>query len=115
MQLVDFTHAGKTYTGWTDEDAQEAGLPSGVIADAISASIRGSLSCTPRQARLALAGADLLEAVEAWIATADEATRISWEFATEIRRDFPALAGAAAALELTEAQIDGLFEAAATL
>jgi hypothetical protein len=76
---------------------------------------RAAMLCTPRQARLALAQSGLLSAVEAWIATASQATQIEWEFAQEIRRDWPPIAEAATALGLTEAQLDGLFELAATL
>lgn len=71
--------------------------------------------CTPRQARLALARSDLLTAVQAWIATAPQATQIEWEFAQEIHRDWPPIAEAATALGLTEAQLDDLFALAATL
>jgi hypothetical protein len=71
--------------------------------------------CTPRQARLALASAGLLAAVEAWVAAAPEAIRIDWEFAAEVRRDYPPLVQAGAALGLTDAEIDALFEAAAGL
>jgi hypothetical protein len=76
---------------------------------------RASLTCTPREARLVLRRAGLLSAVEAWIATADEETQIEWEFATDIRRDWPALLACGAALGLTEEQLDGLFAVAATL
>lgn len=76
---------------------------------------RAAMLCTPRQARLALAQSSLLTAVEAWIATAPQATQIEWEFAQEIRRDWPPIADAATALGLTEAQLDDLFTLAATL
>jgi hypothetical protein len=70
---------------------------------------------TPRQARLALKSAGLLTAVTDWIATADEDTQIEWEFATEIRRDWPALLSCATALGLTAVQLDELFTLAGTL
>lgn len=76
---------------------------------------RAAMQCTPRQARLALAQAGLLTAVEAWIATAPEATQIEWQYANEIRRDWPPIAAAATALGLNEAQLDDLFSLAATL
>lgn len=72
-------------------------------------------SVTPRQARLALQQAGLLAAVTAWIAAADEATRIEWEFALEVRRDWPPITACAGALGLSEAQLDGLFARAVTL
>lgn len=71
--------------------------------------------CTPRQARLALAQAGLLSAVEARIAAAPATVRIEWEYANEIRRDWPPIADAAADLGLTEAQLDDLFALAASL
>lgn len=76
---------------------------------------RSAMICTPRQARLALKQGDLLAAVTAWIATADEQTQIEWEYANEIRRDHTAITGAASALGVTDAQLDALFEAAMTL
>lgn len=89
-------------------------LPAAEVAARV-ASRRASMTCTPRQARLVLHQQGLLAAVDAWIATADETTRIEWEFATEIRRDWPALLACAAALGLTDAQMDALFVQAAPL
>lgn len=76
---------------------------------------RATMRVSPRQARLALRQAGLLGTVTAWIDQADEATRIEWEFAIEIRRDWPPIAQCGAALGLAEAQLDGLFALAATL
>ena len=70
---------------------------------------------TPRQARLALKSAGLLTAVTDWVATADQETQIDWEFATEIRRDWPPIAACATALGLTDAQLDDLFALAGKL
>jgi hypothetical protein len=70
---------------------------------------------SPREARLVLRRAGLLSAVEAWIAQADEETQIEWEFALEIRRDWPTLSNCAAILGLTEEQLDGLFIQASSL
>lgn len=74
-----------------------------------------SSTITPRQARLALLNAGLLEAVDAYVATLPKAAQVEWEYANEIRRDHALLTQAASALGLTEAQIDALFEAAARL
>lgn len=100
-------------SGWVQTWAVVALSPEEVAARRAAA--RAAMVCTPRQARLALQQAGLLAAVEAWIARADEATRIEWEFATEIRRDWPPIAVCASALGLSEAQLDGLFVQAATL
>lgn len=72
-------------------------------------------SVTPRQVRLLLLQQGLLSSVEAMIAQQDEATRITWEFATEFRRDNPLLARLAANLGLSEPQIDQFFIAASSL
>ena len=70
---------------------------------------------TPRQARLALLSAGLLDAVEAYVATQPRAVQVEWEFANEIRRDWPPVVNAASALGLTNTHVDALFAAAARL
>ena len=71
---------------------------------------------TVRQAKLALLQAGLLDDVEAAIAASDNrAAQIEWEYATEFRRDWPALVAMQSVLGLTDAQIDDLFRLAATL
>lgn len=73
------------------------------------------LSVSPRQVRLLLLQQNLLADVEAMIAAQDEATRITWEYAIEFRRDDPLLSQLASSLGLSEAQIDKFFVAAAGL
>jgi len=58
---------------------------------------------------------DLLASVEAMIAQQDEATRITWEFASEFKRDDPLLNQLGVALGLTQQQIDEFFIAAAQI
>jgi hypothetical protein len=70
---------------------------------------------TIRQAKLALLQAELLDDVEAAMTQADRATQIEWEYATEFRRDWPALIAMQPPLGLTDTQIDDLFKLAATL
>jgi len=70
---------------------------------------------TPRQARLALNAAGLLDQVEATISAADKPTQLTWEYAVEFRRDDPLINGLGAQLGLTDAQIDALFVTASTL
>ena len=77
-------------------------------------------SVTPRQARLALLQAGLLDDIEAAIeAIADVDTRrvaqIEWQTAQQIERDWPLLVQVAAAAGLTPEQIDELFVTAAGL
>lgn len=70
---------------------------------------------TMRQARLALLQLNLLGQVNAAVAAADEATKITWEFSSEVHRSHPFVENLAAALNLSEAQLDNLFTLAATL
>jgi hypothetical protein len=72
-------------------------------------------SCTPRQARLALASAGLLTAVEGFIAAGNAALQIEWKYASEIKRDWPPVRAFAEENEISEAQLDALFALAATL
>lgn len=70
---------------------------------------------TPLQARRALRAADLLDAVNAWIATQSDDAQEAWEYCIEVRRDDALIAGAQAALGLTDEQVDDLFRAGAAL
>lgn len=63
---------------------------------------------TPRQLRLALLGANLLDAVEAMVAT-DRAMGIWWEYSLDIERDNEFIISSGTALGLTERDIDNLF------
>lgn len=66
------------------------------------------------QARAALLAADLLQAVEAAIAASgNPVAQLAWADAVEFRRDSPTIAAMAAALGLTDAQVDNLFRTAA--
>jgi hypothetical protein len=72
-------------------------------------------SITPRQAKLALYGAGLLDTVEAMIAEADRVVQIHYHEATAWYRNDPVLAGLAAALGLSSEQLDDLFLQASKL
>lgn len=72
-------------------------------------------ACTPRQARLALLKAGLLDQVQATVDTAGGATKITWEFATLIERNSPLIETLGGSLGLTPNQIDVLFKYAVTL
>lgn len=76
---------------------------------------RQSASCTPFQGRMALADAGLLSDVETAVAAADEKTRVAWEYALLWQRTSPMIAALAGALQMSEAQIDDLFKAAAQI
>lgn len=66
-----------------------------------------------RQARLALLAAGHLTAADAAATSIGGAAQIEWDYATEVRRDHPLIAGISTALGLSEEQIDDLFIAAA--
>jgi hypothetical protein len=76
-------------------------------------------SVTMRQARLALHAAGLLAGVDAAIASMQEpaktAAAIEWEYASAVERNAGLVPAMAAALGMSEADIDDLFITAATL
>lgn len=69
-------------------------------------------SVTPLQTKIALNRAGLLDQVESHIASADRETQLAWESASEFRRDSPLLLTMAAAVGISDAQLDELFLAA---
>ena len=71
---------------------------------------------TMRQARLALLQGGLLQTVTDAIANGtDEAMKIEWEYATEVKRDWNSLVTLTTALGMTSAELDDLFQLASTL
>ena len=72
-------------------------------------------SITPKQVRLLLLQQNLLANVEAMIAQQDEATKITWQYDSEFRRNDPLLDQLAIELNLTEQQIDEFFIAASKI
>ena len=105
---------GSAYTQYKDDtDSLDS-----IIAEWEEEAFRqyyASTVITPRQARLALLNAGLLNAVEAYVATQSRSVQIEWEFANEIRRDWQPVLQAASALGLSNAQVDELFMSAASL
>ena len=70
---------------------------------------------TPRQIRLALIASGIaLASIEAALA-GNEAAKVEWDFALEIRRDHALLNAFAGSLGLTSGQVDNLFRLADTL
>ena len=102
LSAVDTPQEWAALLAWGNIDAYEA--PSNVPQ-----------SVTPRQARIALLNAGLLDQVEAAIASGPRADQITWEFAVDVRRDYALIANLGTALGLTGTQIDDLFRAAAAL
>lgn len=76
---------------------------------------RSKHRCSPRQARLALAANGSLTALQEAVQASGDAARIEWEYATEIERSSPLIAGVAAGMGWTEEDLDALFELAVTL
>ena len=71
---------------------------------------------TMRQARLALLQSGLLQTVQDAIANStDEAMKIEWEYATEVKRDWGSLITLVTQLGITDLQLDDLFQLASTL
>ena len=73
---------------------------------------RAAMVASRFQAKAALLQAGLLDAAEAAVAQSDSLTRLAWIEAVEYRRNSPAILAIAAALGLTDAQVDDLFRAA---
>ena len=65
-----------------------------------------------RRLRLALLQLDLLDTVEAAIATLDKSAQTNWEYATEIREDHPLVQALSSSLNL---EVDAIFNLAGTL
>jgi len=64
---------------------------------------------TPRQARLALLAMGKLDTANTVVAHSDDATRISWEFASQVVRSDPGVIAFAAAIGIDETALDKLF------
>lgn len=97
---ADFPHAPKPeFPEWHPLPVEPAGIQNAV---------------TMRQARHALLNAGLLDAVDAAIAAIPDETerrqaQIDWEYATEVRKDWPWVQTLSTALGLSEEQLDQLF------
>lgn len=100
---------GQVRTGWQLVD----GVVVPVLAPIPSLPAYVPNSVTPRQIRRALSAAGLRATVEAAIAAAPQDVRDDWDFAIEVRRDWPMLNAMATDLGLSSEQVDALFTAAA--
>ena len=70
---------------------------------------------TIRRAKLVLHKNNLLATVNAAVASADEVTKIEWEYATEVKRNSPLMGAVATQAGLTSEQIDQIFLEASQL
>lgn len=89
----------------------------GVIAAYVEPLAPVPPSVSAFQARAALARAGLLAAVQVQVEAmpADDERRLAWDHAQGFERTSPTIAAFASALGLSEAQVDDLFRAAATI
>lgn len=122
LQAIVFDASGnkRVVVGGVEMEESEAELTDDELADVDSAqyvapTVQVPQVITIRQAKLALLAAGLLDDVDAAVASADRATQIEWEYATEIRRDWATLTAVQGAIGLTDEQVDGLFITASAL
>lgn len=110
LELSSLVWLDRRYERPTDEEiiAEFDRLSAAVVPEAPQ-------SVTPRQARLALLQAGLLDQVQAAVDAAGGATKITWEFATTIERNSPLIETLGGSLGLTSEQVDTLFRFASTL
>ena len=103
---------------------REIVTPESVQRVQLTAEEEAAIAATPQpvpeevpqwQARTALLRAGLLTQIEAAVAQASQEVKIAWEYAPNIRRDSAFVAAMAAALGLTDQQLDDLFRAAAAI
>ncbi len=92
----------------------------GPLDDATDAELAAFLNPPPAsvsrmQAVVALSNAGLLSEVQSFIAGADATTQLIWSNAPTFSRNSELLAKAAAALDLTAAEVDQLFVSAAAV
>ncbi|EUB95871.1 hypothetical protein PMI07_002359 [Rhizobium sp. CF080] len=72
-------------------------------------------SVTARQFKLQLVATDLIDAVNAWIATQDRATQVAYEYSGTFVRNEPMMQAGFEAMGFQAAQIDAFFIAASQL
>jgi len=76
---------------------------------------RENLECGPLQIRRAIRQFGYKQAIEDWLAKADEDTREDWQVATVIKRLDPMVLQVQKVLGATDEQVDNLFELGKTL
>lgn len=112
VEIVDHENGTVKFRAGTSQQDMDA--VNAIVAAHVPAS-DSPQTVTMRQARLALLQAGLLGQVNAAVNSADEATKITWEFSSEVHRDHHFVATLTAALGLSEKQLDNLFTLAASL
>jgi hypothetical protein len=97
-----------------EKDAEKAAALAAVVAPPAPEPPAVPVSVTPLQMRRALRATGLKNTVDAALAAASDEVREEWEYATEIMRNNTTLDQMAHALGKTDAEIDALFQLAAT-
>lgn len=112
----------KDKQGWRSVDGPEDLMDGETFSEAepeLIPAIQVPQSVTMMQARLAMLNAGLLDAVEAAINSMEgdegKAAQIQWQYATDVRRDWPLVVSLKASLKLIDKQIDDLFIAAGAI
>jgi len=108
---ADWPEAGAAGPGWLWDGEAFTPPPEIDLAEALEAE-REEMVCSRFQAKAALLSAGLLPQVEVEIAAADPMTQLAWLEAVEYRRTSPTILALAAALDLSDEQVDDLFRAA---
>jgi hypothetical protein len=70
---------------------------------------------TMRQARIILERENLLDDIDALVATLDREAQITWEYSTEVQRNHPLVAAVQQLKGLTESQLDNMFISASKI
>ncbi|PVZ19910.1 MULTISPECIES: hypothetical protein [unclassified Pseudomonas] len=118
---------GAVYYGTLDADDEEAydaldwqdprPKPTWEEVRAWTEPVKVPESVTMMQARMAMLNAGILDQVQAAIGamsgTEGQAAQIQWQFAQEVRRDWPLVLHLQSTVGLTDQQVDDLFIAAA--
>lgn len=124
LDIRDFEEPPPEGKGWRTIDPPPAVSPTQVVSgfdldagwivrDKTPAELR--VVASPRQIRQALNAAGLRQQIEAGVAAADQDTRDWWEFATSFESDHPSVLAMCAALGISDAQRQQVFDLAATL
>jgi len=110
--LVDVTSVAGIEQGWTYSNGTFS-APAPVDPDPVPQVV------SMRQARLALLNDNLLQSVNDAIAnmpgTEGDEARVEWQFSSTVERNWPLVLALAPTLNISDAQLDSLFIAAAKL
>lgn len=73
------------------------------------------VSVSARQLKLQLLATGMIDAVDAWVAQQDRATRISYEYSGSFAKSSPMMQAGFAAMGFSSQQVDDFFTAASAL